>query len=397
MKKYIDTVYSTEDSLPLRYLNGISSCELSQDDLRAICLREGARICHFTRYKDVSIFLVDETTLMASGTFKTLEACLTVALCKKKGYDKVVFSSGANYGSAVTLYAQKAGIETFFFHPKSTLWKLDGRLFKDSTAHLISVNKPEKEVKKAALLFSEMFGIKHIPEKEWRLMATGLRAFFVFEFMLKNQIRFHWLSQAVCAGYGPIGFYNKASQLLQEEMIGKNDIPKFLGIQQTALSPMVRAWNKRHDHILPEDITDAQEELLVPALYNANPGNSYSQLYKYLNDYGGCLSSVDREEFEEYAPFIINKLNEIGIKLTSRNIDGKEVILEKAGLLGLVGVLKAINQGIIKKGECLLVFFTGGAGAHSGDGAISEYEVREEDGLVESVHNYLNQISVLSL
>lgn len=392
MDKYIDAAYKPEESLVLRYHKGISLDGLTEDDLKAAALKEGARIFRLLDYKGVPVYLADESTLMSSGTFKTLEAYLTMALCKKKKYKKVAFSSGANLGSALTLYGQKCGVETFFFHPENTSWKFDKSLFDSPAAHLISVDKPETEVKRAAMLFAEMSGIKHIPEMEWRLSATGLRALFVFEFIIKKRIRFDWISQTVCAGYGPIGFYNMAGKLIREGVINKENVPKFLGIQQESLSPMVRAWQKRHSQIQSEDVVDASCDLLDEALYNTNPDSSYPILYKHLLDFGGELCSLNKEEYEKHLPMLLRELAAGNINLNKRHITGKEKILENAGLINLSGILKAIDNGLIKKGETVLSFFTGGAGSYSGREAVPEYEIKQEDDLEIAIRNYLNNL-----
>ncbi len=389
LDKYIDSAYKPEESLMLRYHKGIAFNNLSKYDFEAISLREGTKIYKLIDYKNVSIYIADESSLMSAGTFKTLEACLTMAICKKKKYSRVVFSSGANMGSALTIYGQKTGVETFFFHPESTSWKLNGSSFGPPTAHLISVDKPEKEVKKAALLFAALAGIPHVPEMEWRFLANGLRAFFVFEYMLKNCIQFDWISQAICAGYGPIGFYNTATKLMQEAIINKRNIPKLLGIQQENLSPIVKAWQNRHSKILFQDVISIPNELFVPNLYNTNPDSSYPLLYEHLLNFGGHLSTINKQEYENYLPLLLDKLTKIGINLTKRYLNGKDEILEKAGLLGLSGCLKSIDSGIIKEGETVLTFFTGGVGNHSGKQILPEYEIKKQNDLKKAVQNYL--------
>lgn len=387
--KHIDQKYKPEESLILRYHKALFFNKLREKDFQAVSLREGARICKFIDYKNVSIYIADESTLMAGGTFKTLEACFTMALCKKKGYKKISFSSGANMGSALTIYGLNAKIETFFFHPKSTDWKLDGSLFVTSTSHLISVDRHEKEVKKAALMFSKITGIPHVPQLEWRFFATGLRAFFVFEYIFKNNIRFDWISQSVCAGYGPIGFYNIAKKLIREKIINKYTVPKFLGVQQESLSPMVKAWQNGHNQISYEDIPPDSTKLFAPALYNTNPESSYPILYRQLRNFGGHLCSLNAQECKDFFPLLLEALSVNGISVTKRCINGKYEILENAGLMGLSGTFKAIDDGIIKEGQTVLSFFTGGACDYSGKQAISEYEITKEDNLEVALQSYL--------
>jgi threonine synthase len=390
--RYVDPAFAPGESLILRYHRGIGFDELSSDDYRRASLGEGARILEFLEYKGVRIYLDDESTLMASGTFKSLEACFAMALCRKRGYRAVVFSSGANLGTALSMYGRTAGVETFFFHPDNTSWKLDAAFFAAPAAHLISVDKPEKAVKKAALLFAEMTGMPHIPAMEWRFVATGLRALFVFETIRQRQCRFDWISQSVCAGYGPIGFYDRVGQLLSEGAIGRETVPKFLGIQQETCSPMVRAWSKRHQQIETDDIVSVSGELLDPALYNTNPEGSYPLLHQHLLRYGGELRALRREEYEKYLPLVRRELANSGIHVKTRQVDGREQIMEKAGIMALAGTLAAIDEGTIGKGETVLSFLTGGAGEFSGREAVPECLIKQEDDLTSAVERYWKKI-----
>lgn len=376
----------------LRYHRGIGFDELSGEDYRRASLGEGARILEFLEYKGVRIFLDDESTLMASGTFKSLEACFSMALCRKRGYRAVVFSSGANLGAALSLYGHTAGVETFFFHPDNTSWKLDNAFCAAPAAHLISVGKPEREVKKAALLFAEMSGLPHIPAMEWRFVATGLRALFFFEAIRERQVRFDWISQAICAGYGPIGFYDRVGRLLREGAIARETVPKLLGIQQESCSPMARAWRKGHRQLVVEDIASVSGDLLDPALYNTNPEGSYPLLRRHLQQYGGELRALRREEYEKHLPLVRRELANSGIHLKTRHLDGREEIMEKAGIIALAGTLEAIEEGTIRKGETVLSFFTGGAGDFSGHEGVPECLIKQEDDLTSAVESYWKKV-----
>ena len=392
MARAVDPAFAPAESLVLRYHRGIGCAELSGDDYRRASLGERARILDFLEYRGVRIYLADESTLMASGTFKSLEACFAMALCRKRGYRSVVFSSGANLGTALSLYGSAAGIETFFFHPDATSWKLDNAFFASPAAHLISVDKPEREVKKAALLFAQGSGMPHIPEMAWRFVATGLRALFVFEAIRQRHLRFDWVSQTVCAGYGPIGFYDRVGQLLGEGAISRETVPKFLGIQQESRSPMVRAWRKRHPRLEAEDIAGGSDDLLDQALYNTNPEGSYPLLHRHLLNYGGELRALRREGYEAHLPLLLRELANSGMHVKTRLIGGREEIMEKAGIMALAGTLAAIDEGTIRKGEAVLSFFTGGAGEFSGREGIPECLIKREDDLIGAVERYRTRV-----
>jgi threonine synthase len=384
----VDPAFAPGESLILRYHRAIGFAELSRDDYRQVSLREGARILEFLDYKGVRIYLDDESTLMASGTFKSLEACFAMALCRKRGYRAAAFSSGANLGAALSLYGRTAGVETFFFHPDATSWKLDDASFASPRAHVVSVDKPERKVKRAALLFAEMSGIPHIPVMEWRFVATGLRALFVFETMLERRLRFDWVSQTICAGYGPIGFYDRIGALVREGAMSGESVPKFLGIQQESRSPMARAWRRKHRRIEAEDIDSVSDDLLDQSLYNTNPEASYPLLHRHLELYGGELRALRREEYEKHLPLLRRALANGGIPVKTRRMNGREEIMEKAGIMALAGTLEAIDEGTIRKGETVLSFFTGGAGDFSGREAVPECLIERDEDLTAAVERY---------
>lgn len=388
MDRLVDPAFAPGESLILRYHRAIGFDELSRDDYRRVSLREGARILEFLEYQGVRIFLDDESTLMASGTFKSLEACFIMALCRKRGYRAAAFSSGANLGAALSLYGRTAGVETFFFHPDATSWKLDDAPFASPAAHVVSVHRPEKEVKRAALLFAELSGIPHIPAMEWRFAATGLRALFVLETMLERRLRFDWVSQTICAGYGPIGFYDRFGQLAREGVVDGESVPKFLGIQQESRAPMARAWRRGHRKIEAEDVDGVSDDLLDQALYNTNPEGSYPLLHRHLERYGGELRPLRREEYERHLPLLRRELANGGIPVKTRRMNGREEVMEKAGIMALAGTLQAIDEGTIRKGETVLSFFTGGAGEFSGREAVAECLIGPEEDLAAAVGRY---------
>ncbi len=389
INRYIDHRYSAKDSLLLRYRLFDTPAGIKKSDFKSTGIREGARILKLFDYRGVGIYICDESSLMSAKTFKCIEACLTIAICKRKGFKKIAFSSGANLGQALTLYGKKAGIETFFFQPKKAAWKLNEDLFGSPLSHLITVDKPEREVKKAALLFAQISGAKHVPETNWRFLATGVRALLVFEYMYKNKIHFDWLGQAVCAGFGPVGFYNYASKLISTNTIDKKDVPMFLGIQQSALCPMVKAWKHGHPRIMAEDIVAPSSRLLSPSLYNTRPDKSYPLFYKHLLRFGGQLIPLNKKEYDHYLPLMLKKLAKINIHITIQSVDGKKQSLENAGLIGLAGVLKAVDKNIIRKNQTVLSFLTGGTGLKVKKAAAPEFTIQPKNDLESAIKKYM--------
>ena len=159
----MDTRCPAERSIVLRYRRGLAS-DLARherepylDWLGKASLSEGARIVRLFEYRGVEIHVLDETSLMHTGSLKSIDGCVTAARCGMADRRAVAFESGGNTGTALTAYGRNLGLETFCFVPEENLPLLDGRLFDDPWAHLIAVGSPSL-VKPAVERFEDDHG-----------------------------------------------------------------------------------------------------------------------------------------------------------------------------------------------------------------------------------------------
>jgi threonine synthase len=381
LDKCLDARYSAEQSVVLRYRNAFEFGTTAEEDaaykawLEKTSIQEGARIFPLLRYRGVDIHILDETSLMFTKTLKSIDGCVSIAMCKLRGYDRVVFESGGNTGTALTEYGQRAGLETFFFCPEENLSLLNSKTFDVDHAHLISVERPGM-VKEAAKRFREMNGLKHIPETEWRYNASVFRGFFVLEHMI-GRGRFDWLVQTVSAAFGPIGIY----RVLQEfrEDIGEG--PRLLGVQQEANCPLYKSWKSNRASLEPTEI-DSTSHLLTRVMYDVKPHTygTYRDLRKLLINSKGDLTTIGHTEFSQFLEYqfggktVLDLLQDNGIEISIRNGD----VVEKAGLIALAGTLKAIENGAINAGSKVLCSLTGGMSAANGE-AKPEYRMDDVD------------------
>ena len=373
MKFTVDERYSAECSVVLRYAPAL----LDGTDVLATSRQEGIRILDLGSWRGVNLKLLDESSLMASGTYKSLDGCLSTALCRKEGIQRAVFSSGANAGSALSLYGATTGLESFFFCPAGNLGKLDGAIFDRPGAHLIAVEGSDRRVKQAAKLMAERLGAPVIPKLEWRMLSAGCRGLFLAEQLLRRQQRFDWLVQSVCAGYGPIGIYNAFAKLVTSGSLDKTTVPKFFAVQQGGLCPIVNAWEQHRDTLPPLTDNDWHEKPIEPALYNVHPEQTYPELYRNIQRWGGDALAVHQPEFDQYAPEFLARVERAGVKLT--RVNGQ--ILESAGLLAGAGAFKAIADGRIAEGATVLCALTGGAGPAPTKPAAPEHRIKLADDL----------------
>jgi threonine synthase len=384
----IDTKYPAETSIVLRYRNAFTFGTQEEDSrfkdlLESTSIREGSRIFFLLKYKGVEVFAMDETSLMHTNTLKSIDGCLTTARCKLAGYDRVIMETGGNTGSALTAYGTRAGIETFCFIPRENLCLLNRKFFTSPKAHLISVQDPGM-VKECVRQFEERYGLKHIPETQWRFEASEFRGLRILEHMLAESMTFDWISQTISAAFGPIGIYRAFHH--RGRNLGK--MPRFLGIQQEANCPMYRAWKARSRDLRPQKV-DSTSGLLSPVMYDVRPQTygTYRQLLGLLKETKGRMCTINHSEFSS---FLDRDLGGTGILalLEEHGIEIGEV-RERTGLIALAGTLKEIDAGTIRKGSRVLWCLTSGV-SHADGRATAEFEVTNPENMLKDYEEHLS-------
>ena len=382
LQQCIDSKWARETSVVLRYRNAFTFGATDEEDSRfktllgETSIQEGARILPLLDYKGVEIHLLDETSLMKTKTLKSIDGCVSIAKCKLKGYEKVVFESGGNTGTALTEYGVRAGLETFFFLPEENISLLNGKTFAARNAHLISVKHPGL-VKEAAESFTEFYRLQHIPETSWRYEASRFRGMFILEHILEHG-SFDWIVQTISAAFGPIGIYWALGKFGSH----LRSLPRFLGIQQEANCPMYRAWKSKSKTIYPIAL-DSTAQLLTKVMYDFRPHTygTFQDFVKVLEATQGDLTTLNQDEFCRFAgrqfdgETIFDLLKKHGMEISFR-------VEEKTGLMALAGALKEIDKGTIAKGTKILCCLTSGVTENEGT-AQPEFRIESLKGMLE--------------
>lgn len=356
----IDHRYPADRSIVLRYKNHFSFGDTPDEDaqfkrwLEKTSIREGARIFPLFSHRGVDVHVLDETSAMHTGTLKSTDGCITIAKCKSRGYERIVFESGANTGTALTEYGIHAGLETYFFLPEENLLLLREKTFASPRAHLISVDHPGR-VKRAAGLFAKLNNIRHVPETGWRYEASRFRGCFVLEHVLRHGA-FDWITQSISAAFGPIGIFSTLARW--QKQAGK--LPRFLGVQQKANCPMYRAWKANSREVTPMPV-HSTGDLLTRSMYDFAPHTygTFHDLMGLLNETQGDLTTITHDEFFEFldrtfdGKSIAEVLGQNGITVGTK-------IVETTGLMCLAGTLKEIERGTIPRGARILCCLTSG-------------------------------------
>lgn len=362
LREVVDPRWPADRSIVLRYRRALSVHEAVPEGLTAwlerTSLREGARVVELLRHRDAVVHLLDETSLMQTGSLKAIDGCVTIAHCKQAGWDAVVFESGGNTGSALTVYAAHAGLETHCFVPADNLALLDRATFAAPRAHLIAV-EDAAAVKAAAAAFAQARGLPHVPRREWRHEASRIRGCFILEHMQAHG-RYDWIVQSVSAAFGPLGIYATLDALGDGRVA-----PRFLGVQQAENCPLYRAWKSLP--AVAEAVPHSTRHLLTRVMYDGTPltYGTYDEVRSLLTAVRGDVVTIDRAAFAAFlaAP----ERGGAALRALGRHgIDLRLPLADPTGLMALAGTLQAIDDGTIAAGSTVLCCLTSGAARPDG-------------------------------
>jgi len=367
----IDSSVSPETSIVRRYLPTVKFEETDQDDrrlkdlVRQSSIREGARIFSCFEYKGVQVYILDETTLMSTGTLKSIDGAVSIARSLHRGDQRVVLESGGNTGTALCSYGARMGLDLFLFMPSENIYLLNSGIFRRKGIHLLAVDDPGMVKPVADAFTGSLSGARHIPETPWRYEAAMFRGLFILEHLLLNG-GFDWMVQTISAAFGPIGIYS-VLQPFSDEIGG---LPRFLGIQQKANCPMYKSWKSGSESIEPVDLKTTSR-LLTRVMYDSKPHTyaTYRDLRAVLKMCRGDLDTIDHQEFDNFTGLRLNGgsiekvLDENGIRISK--MDGS--IVEKTGLIAVAGTLKAIDSGRIREGSRVLCSLTSAVSLADGE------------------------------
>lgn len=368
-KRFLDRIDEGIDatqSVVLRYRHAVRFAEDPRLDrhfkelLDRTTLSEGLRIVPLLTCRGVRIDVLDQSSLMETRTLKSIDGCLAAAWSLVEPFDRCVFESGGNTGSALTRYAATAGLETYCIVPHENLGLLDSTLFAPPEAHLIAVTDPS-EVKRSAHRLAELLKVPRIPRSGWRQQASSLIGCFVLERLLTGG-GYDVIVQTISAAFAPVGIYRVLSDQLAT-------LPMFIGIQQAANCPMVHAWRGDSENAQEAPVASTAR-LLNRVMYDHRPHTygTLDQLRGILETTAGHLDTVDHAEFSRYlqqrldGAELLDHLAAQGIEVGRRG----EEILEKAGVMAVIGTLKQIEAGHIAAPARVLVCFTGGTACPDG-------------------------------
>lgn len=366
--------------------------ESSRQVLEKLVKELYCRILFFEKLDGVELYLLDLASGMHFGTFKSFVGILTAIRVLENGYRRIAFVSSGNTGNNLLGYLNGFGVESFYFLPARSLYKVNPRLYDPRLNRIFAIEGDDVCIKRIAASFANQHDIPYVPDFDTQIESNKVRAYVIHQYCHEKNMAFDWLTQALSAAYGPIGTYHGFEDLSRADD-ARRRVPKFLGIQQENARPFSLAldafcfqrdaWGKR----------DFGRELLAPTLYNTSPGVCIDEMRNILTKYGGGILVVSDREYLGLEREVISKLESAGISIAAKTVGDKALVLENAGLYSIVGAMLAVRDGFIAKGEKVLVSFTGGVERQE-DRIVrpTDYKKRDEPEKV-----FLNRIAATTL
>lgn len=275
-----------------------------------------------------------------TGTFKDIAASLAASLFKEIGIKQYCIASTGNSATAYAKYLSKAGVNCSVFMPEDAI--------KSSEATISSFGQQVFRVMgdyaKAKEIAAGYAKIHNIPMSTGNIDPIRIEA--------KKTMVFEWLRQigklpdvyiqAVSGGTGPLAIDKGIRELnpIMPEL--KN--PRMVLVQSDGCDPMVQAWEKAEAAGFPEGwekdypiIPNPKTE--VPTLATGNPA-TYPIISKLVKKTNGTFIRMKEE-----------KLVPVG-KLIAYE---QKVILGPASAVCVAGFFNALEKGLIKNGETVIV------------------------------------------
>ena len=327
-------------------------------------VRTGVRLLGPFLQRAVLLYVLDESSRMATGSFKDFDAVECLADCLSEGITEICVCSGANTGMAVAAHADTHGIRTHLFFPAQNLSKLDARHVLSGTCRLYAVEHAA-DTKELCKEFASRLDIPLVPRAEQRRRAARRRGRLMQE-LWHDKPGPDWFAQSVCAGFGPIGVYEFFTE--QGGLGQDGRLPRFLAVQQATNSPLA-AHLLESGCVTQASLGAATGTDIEPVMYDRYPETygTFTAMETVMERSRGAVVTLNQAEYGEFVceppgHGMLARLQHLGLSRAfgyDNERDGKRPV-QKAGVMAMAGVHKAIRNGIVQRDEIVLCSFSGG-------------------------------------
>ena len=280
-----------------------------------------------------SLYIKDDG-LNPTASLKDRASAVAVAKALELGYDTIACSSTGNAASSLAGNAARMGVKAVLFVPaRAPEGKVAQLLIVG--AKVISVQGNYRETFELSRAAIDKYGYYNRNAGINPTLTEGKKTVAL---EIAEQLNWNvtdWVAVSVGDGCTIGGVYNGFHDLYELGFIER--IPKILGVQSTGCCPFVDAARENRD-LIP-----AEENTLADSIAVGVPRNPKKAL-RAVSASNGAWIAVSDEDI----------LATMGILGRSEGVFG-----EPAGVTASAGVMKAVQQGIIKPNETVTTISTG--------------------------------------
>lgn len=282
----------------------------------------------------IKALYIKDDGLNPTASLKDRASAVAVAKALELGYDTIACSSTGNAASSLAGNAARMGVKAVIFVPERAPEGKVAQLMIFG-AKVISVQGNYRETFELSRAAIDKYGYYNRNAGINPTLTEGKKTVALEIAEQLNWSVTDWVAVSVGDGCTIGGVYNGFHDLYELGFIER--IPKILGIQSTGCCPFVDAARENRD-LIP-----AEENTLADSIAVGVPRNPKKAL-RAVSASNGAWIAVSDEDI----------LATMGILGRSEGIFG-----EPAGVTATAGVMKAVQQGIIKPNETVTTISTG--------------------------------------
>ena len=288
----------------------------------------------FLRVGCIKALYIKDDGLNPTASLKDRASAVAVAKALELGYDTIACSSTGNAASSLAGNAARMGVKAVIFVPERAPEGKVAQLMIFG-AKVISVQGNYRETFELSRAAIDKYGYYNRNAGINPTLTEGKKTVAL---EIAEQLNWNvtdWVAVSVGDGCTIGGVYNGFHDLYELGFIER--IPKILGVQSTGCCPFVDAARENRD-LIP-----AEENTLADSIAVGVPRNPKKAL-RAVSASNGAWIAVSDEDI----------LATMGILGRSEGVFG-----EPAGVTATAGVMKAVQQGIIKPNETVTTISTG--------------------------------------
>ena len=282
----------------------------------------------------IKALYIKDDGLNPTASLKDRASAVAVAKALELGYDTIACSSTGNAASSLAGNAARMGVKAVIFVPERAPEGKVAQLMIFG-AKVISVQGNYRETFELSRAAIDKYGYYNRNAGINPTLTEGKKTVAL---EIAEQLNWNvtdWVAVSVGDGCTIGGVYNGFHDLYELGFIER--IPKILGVQSTGCCPFVDAARENRD-LIP-----AEENTLADSIAVGVPRNPKKAL-RAVSASNGAWIAVSDEDI----------LATMGILGRSEGVFG-----EPAGVTASAGVMKAVQQGIIKPNETVTTISTG--------------------------------------